>query len=85
MDIQPKRLVDLDVGQSTEFKCDSEANPPAKFEWLQKIPEADRKVEGHKGQIYSRGHGKTLTLKNVTYENEGKWVCVATNVIKGKY
>ena len=72
---------DLDVGQSTEFNCDSDANPPAQFEWLQKI--SDRNDKSKRGQVYSRGQGKTLILKNVTYENEGKWVCVATNSIRG--
>ena len=74
---------DLDVGQSTEFNCDSDANPPAQFEWLQKI--SDRNDKSKRGQVYSRGQGKTLILKNVTYENEGKWVCVATNSIRGNY
>ena len=74
---------DLDVGQSTEFNCDSDANPPAQFEWLQKI--SDRNDKSKRGQVYSRGQGKTLILKNVTYENEGKWVCVATNSIRGMY
>ena len=33
--------------------------------------------------MVSRGRGKTMLLQNVTYENEGKWICVATNSIKG--
>jgi hypothetical protein len=87
----PQRLIDLDVGRNNvEFKCDADANPIAKYEWLQKLPEnpsdsgsGSESGAGHRGQIYSRGFGKSLRMKNVTYEHEGKWACVATNTIKG--
>ena len=79
----PQKLVDLDVGRSTQFECDADSNPPAKFEWLQRLPEFDL-AQGQRGQVYSRGFGKTLTIKNVTYEHEGKWACVASTPIKGK-
>ena len=85
VDITPKKLVDLDVGQASEFRCDSDANPPAQFEWLQKVPNSHVKSKNKLGQIYSRGFGKSMLLKNVTYEYEGKWVCVAKNVIKGNF
>ena len=88
VNISPKRLIDLDVGSSVEFTCDSEANPPAQFQWIQKLSE-DIKPKGSSsssrrgGHMVSRGRGKTMLLQNVTYENEGKWICVATNSIKG--
>ena len=94
VNISPKRLIDLDVGSSAEFKCDSEANPPAQFQWIQKLSEENillkpkRGSSGNKnnnGRMISRGLGKTMLLQNVTYENEGKWICVATNSIKGNF
>ena len=95
VNISPKRLIDLDVGSSAEFKCDSEANPPAQFQWIQKLseenillkPKRGSSSSGNKnnGRMISRGLGKTLLLQNVTYENEGKWICVATNSIKGNF
>ena len=92
VNISPKRLIDLDVGSSAEFKCDSEANPPAQFQWIQKFsgedilkPKRGSAASGNNGRMISRGLGKTMLLQNVTYENEGKWICVATNSIKGMY
>lgn len=77
---EPQKVADLDVGKSTQFKCDAQSNPPAKFEWLQKFPDLDN----GKGQVFSRGFGKSLLIQNVTYEHEGTWACVATTTIKGQ-
>ena len=64
----PQKDTNLDVGRSAQFKCDAESNPPAKFEWLQKLPEIGKE----RAQVYSRGFGNNLLLKNVSYEHEGK-------------
>lgn len=77
---EPVKFADFDVGKNAQFKCDAESNPPAKFEWLQKFPDLDNS----KGQVFSRGFGKALSLQNVTYEHEGTWACVATTTIKGR-
>ena len=79
----PQRLIELDVGRSSEFKCDAQSNPPAKLEWLQKLPTLELKDQ--RSQVYSRGLGKSLILRNVSYEHEGMWACTATTVIKGMY
>lgn len=34
-------------------------------------------------KIFVRGSEKYLELRNITYEHEGIWVCVASNTIKG--
>ena len=82
---EPQRLVNLDVSQSAEFQCEAEANPPAKFEWLQRLSLVDDDlVQGQKGQVYSRGFGKDLKIQNVTYEHEGQWACVASTLNKGR-
>ncbi len=79
----PARVANLDVGKSAKFKCEAESNPPAKFEWLQKLPDLGLN-EGQRGQVYSRGFGHNLLVQNVTYEHEGMWACVATTTIKGQ-
>ena len=79
----PQRLIDLDVGKSFEFKCDAQSNPPSKFEWMQKLPILELEKDPRR-PVYSRGFGKSLILKNVSYEHEGMWACTATTVIKGK-
>lgn len=35
-------------------------------------------------KVFTRGYDRIMEFKNVSYENEGHWVCVATNIIKGK-
>ena len=79
----PQRRIELDVGHTTQFKCDAQSNPPAKFEWLQKLPVLELEKGQSRGQVYSRGFQKSLVLKNVSYEHEGMWACSATTVIKG--
>jgi len=79
----PQRLIDLDVGKSFEFKCDAQSNPPSKFEWMQKLPILELEKDPRR-PVYSRGFGKSLILKNVSYEHEGMWACTATTVIKGR-
>ena len=35
-------------------------------------------------KVFLRGSEKTLESRKVSYDLEGQWVCVASNVIKGK-
>lgn len=81
----PERLVDLEVGNRAKFECSADGNPQPEFEWLQKVEGEKEAGKGgvSEAKVYSRGVGKRFQLKNVTYENEGMWVCTARNVIKG--
>jgi hypothetical protein len=36
-------------------------------------------------KVFVRGTDKVLEFRNVSYEQEGQWVCVATNTIKGQW
>jgi hypothetical protein len=36
-----------------------------------------------KEKVLTRGYEMVMEFKNVSYENEGHWVCLATNMIKG--
>ena len=50
---------------------------------MQKLPILELEKDPRR-PVYSRGFGKSLMLKNVSYEHEGMWACTATTVIKGK-
>ncbi len=98
------------------LQCEGYANPPPKFEWLQKLTKVvstttsttsmttttdefdvsnydddvnvDDNGERRKRDdemIFLRGTEKMLEFRNVSYEQEGQWVCVATNTIKGEF
>ena len=91
------------------LQCEASANPPPKFEWLQKLTKVVTRMtddnddnddndeyddndvnevkDRHKKaeeKIYLRGKEKFIEFRNISYEQEGEWVCVASNVIKGK-
>ena len=97
------------------LQCEGYANPPPKFEWLQKLTKVvstttsttsmttttdefdefdddidDNDVDNRERRkrddemIFLRGTEKMLEFRNISYEQEGQWVCVATNTIKGK-
>ena len=78
------------------LQCEASANPPPRYEWQQKIltavtrtnddSDADVDVDDKNvdEKVFLRGSEKTLEFRNVSYDLEGQWVCVASNVIKGK-
>ena len=78
------------------LQCEASANPPPRYEWQQKILTAvTRTNDGNDAdvdvddknvdeKVFLRGSEKTLEFRNVSYDLEGQWVCVASNVIKGK-
>ena len=86
-----------EAGGQVLLQCEASANPPPKYEWQQKILTAvtrtnddnddvdvdvdDKNVDE---KVFLRGSEKTLEFRNVSYDLEGQWVCVASNVIKGK-
>ena len=107
-------LLFQEVGGQILLQCEGSANPPPKFEWLQKLTKVVDKTkvdenvdemnvgenddkddddvnenveERHKRaeeKIYLRGKEKFIEFRNISYEQEGEWVCVASNIIKGK-
>ncbi len=83
----PARREQLEAGDRARFECFADANPPADFEWLQKVAEEEEE-EGGGGRedfkTYSRSKSRVVEFRNVSYENEGVWVCVARNTIKGQ-
>jgi len=53
----------------------AEGNPPPRYQWLQKLPTHE---------VLVRGYSQYLNIENVTYEDQGEYVCKAVNVINGE-
>ena len=47
------------------------------------VNDNDGSVEKIEEKVFLRGNEKVLEFRNVSYEQEGHWVCVASNIIKG--
>ena len=84
---QPRSVANLTVGDRTHFECSAEGYPKPTFEWLQTVSEKDNRPGSNPGSrketLYARGKARIIRLSSISYENEGRWTCVATNNIKG--
>ena len=80
---RPTRLVNLEVGEYSKLECFADGSPTPEFEWLQRVEVEGRESNAVPAAIHSRGDGKIMDFANVTYDNEGMWVCAAKNNIKG--
>ncbi|XP_043221154.1 kin of IRRE-like protein 3 isoform X1 [Amphibalanus amphitrite] len=74
--VQPERRVTVDLYNTTELACDAEGSPPPSYQWLQRLPDGQ-------GTVFIRGTSQVLRIHNITYANQGQYVCVAKNVING--
>jgi hypothetical protein len=63
------------VHNQTILTCKAEGNPEVSYEWLQQPPS---------GQIRKRSHTADLTIQDVGYEDQGEYICVASNSIGGE-
>ncbi|XP_015602883.1 kin of IRRE-like protein 2 [Cephus cinctus] len=59
----------------TSFECHADAMPPAEYRWAQIFTDGRPPVEC--------GSGPRLILNNVTYEQQGQYICLASNKING--
>ena len=84
---EPRRFANLTIGDRKHFECSAEGYPKPTFEWLQTVFEKDYVHGSNRGKrkeiLYSRGKARIIGLPKISYENEGTWMCVATNLIKG--
>ncbi|XP_037087686.1 uncharacterized protein LOC119108205 [Pollicipes pollicipes] len=74
--VQPQHHVTVGLYNTTELACEAEGSPPPSYQWLQRLPDAD-------GTVFIRGTSQLLRIHNITYANQGQYVCVAKNVING--
>ncbi|XP_066976526.1 kin of IRRE-like protein 3 isoform X2 [Macrobrachium rosenbergii] len=75
LQVGPLLYMTVTLHNHTLLECLAEGNPPPQYTWIQTIPEGDRTLV--------RSHNATLLLDSLTYEHQGKYVCVASNTIKG--
>ena len=68
--VGPSKIVAAKTHNSTILSCNAEGNPPPRFQWLQKLPSHEVLVRGHTRQLY---------IENVTYDDQGEYVCKAIN------
>ncbi|XP_048513245.1 hemicentin-1 isoform X2 [Athalia rosae] len=73
--VGPERLTTALLHSGASFECHADAMPPPEYRWLQVF------ADGREPQV--RGLGQRFILNNVTYDQQGQYVCLATNVING--
>ena len=49
------------------------------------VPDVFERHVKNDEKVLLRGTEKFIEFRNISYEQEGQWVCVATNTIKGKF
>lgn len=62
--------------ESAQLECQAEGNPVPEYRWLFRRPKDSE-------EIFIRSEERHLKMSNVTYENQGEYVCTATTVING--
>ena len=68
----PQTVMEAQFGNKTKLTCEAEGNPPPKYTWLQKL---------RSQEVLIRGYEQELIIENVKYEDQGEFVCKATNEI----
>ncbi|XP_065561101.1 hemicentin-2-like isoform X2 [Artemia franciscana] len=64
------------VGGSVRLECKADGNPFPNFKWIHKA------IRGA-GDIIVRAEGRFFVLSNVSYEDQGEYICIASNTING--
>ncbi|XP_063980627.1 nephrin-like isoform X1 [Diachasmimorpha longicaudata] len=74
--VGPDRLSTALLYSGASFECHADAMPPAEYRWEQVFTDGRPPAEC--------GRGPRLILTNVTYEQQGQYICLASNTINGK-
>ncbi|XP_034935070.1 kin of IRRE-like protein 2 [Chelonus insularis] len=74
--VGPDRLSTALLYSGASFECNADAMPPADYQWQQIFNDNRPPIDYGKGQ--------RLILTNVTYEQQGQYICIASNTINGK-
>ncbi|EFN64230.1 Kin of IRRE-like protein 3 [Camponotus floridanus] len=73
--VGPDRLTTALLYSGASFECQADAMPPAEYRWAQIFTDGRMPLEC--------GTGQRLILTNVTYEQQGQYICLASNKING--
>ncbi|XP_035737382.1 hemicentin-2-like isoform X7 [Vespa mandarinia] len=73
--VGPEWLTTALLYSGASFECHADAMPPAEYRWAQIFPDNRMPIEC--------GTGQRLILTNVTYEQQGQYICLASNKING--
>ncbi|XP_020282906.1 hemicentin-2-like isoform X2 [Pseudomyrmex gracilis] len=73
--VGPERLTTALLYSGASFECHADAMPPAEYRWAQIFTDGRMPLEC--------GTGQRLILTNVTYEQQGQYICLASNKING--
>ncbi|XP_039307870.1 hemicentin-1 isoform X7 [Solenopsis invicta] len=73
--VGPDRLTTALLYSGASFECHADAMPPAEYRWAQVFTDGRMPLEC--------GTGQRLILTNVTYEQQGQYICLASNKING--
>ncbi|XP_065561304.1 hemicentin-1-like [Artemia franciscana] len=64
-------------GGSARLECKGDGNPAPMFKWLQR-------PEPSEIGVVLKSDGKYLIMKNVSYDDQGEYICSTSNFINGK-
>ena len=73
--VGPSRAIFAQMYNQTRMTCRADGNPIPRYQWLQKLPTHE---------VILRGEGAQLVIDNVTYDQQGEYVCKAINEIRGE-
>jgi len=75
LSVGPTKVVTAQLYNKTVLTCEAEGNPPPQYTWLQMKPTQEVQV---------RAHTQEFVIENVTYDDQGEFACIATNIINGE-
>ncbi len=64
--------------ESARLECQAEGNPEPRYRWIHR-----RSLDGEE-VVTIRSEDRFLPINNVTYEDQGEYICSASNVINGE-
>lgn len=78
--VGPDKLTTSPLYSKTEFVCSADGNPPPTYQWLQQVPNPNG---GPPDTVIVRSSEPKLVFTNITYDYQGDYVCVVSNMISG--
>jgi hypothetical protein len=64
--------------ESARLECQADGNPSPRYQWIQRILQNGEEI------ITIKSQDRYTSVSNVTYEDQGDYICTITNVINGQ-